>query len=71
MLISALSLAQAQILLLSDLVQGPKPGRSLVWCPEMTPYGAQVSESMTDKERQGGRRDWTAVTSIDLSWNET
>lgn len=68
MLVYALSLAQAQILLLSHVVQGPNPGRCLVLCSEMTPYGVQVDE----EDRWSGRKDWSAVTLIFfLSWNET
>lgn len=66
-MVYALFLAQAQILLLSDVVQGPNPGRCLVPCSEMTPYGVQVSE----EDRWSGRTHWSAVTLIVLTWNET
>lgn len=68
-MVSIPSFAQVQILLLSDVVQGPNPGRSLVQCSEMTCYGVRVSERVSKEDRQGGRRDCTAVTWIDLSWN--
>ena len=68
-LVSALSLAQARVLLQCGLDQGPNPGRSVAQCSEMTPDGRYAKGSV--KERQCGRRYWSAVTSIVLSWNET